>query len=38
LQAFLQVGLVVFLQLQALVAAVVAQPSAGVLVVQGMGD
>jgi hypothetical protein len=38
LQAFLQVALVVFLQLQALVVAVVAQPLAGVLVAQGMGD
>jgi hypothetical protein len=38
LQAFLQVALVVFLRLQALVFAVVAQPLAGVLVVQGMGD
>jgi hypothetical protein len=37
LQAFLQVALVVFLQLQALVVAVAAQPLAGVLVVQGMG-
>jgi hypothetical protein len=38
LQAFLQVALVVFLQLQALVVAVVAQPLAGVSVVQGMSD
>jgi hypothetical protein len=38
LQAFLQVALVVFLQLQALVVAVMAQPLAGVSVVQGMGD
>jgi hypothetical protein len=37
LQAFLQVALVVFLQLQVLVVAVVAQPLAGVSVVQGMG-
>jgi hypothetical protein len=38
LQAFLQVALVAFLQLLALVAVVLAQPLAGVAVVQGMGD
>jgi hypothetical protein len=38
LQAFLQVALVVFLRLLALVVAVMAQPLAGVSVVQGMGD
>jgi hypothetical protein len=37
LQAFLQVALVVFLRLQALVAVVLAQPLAGVMAVQGMG-
>jgi hypothetical protein len=38
LQAFLQVALVVFLQLLALLVAVLAQPLAGVTVVQGKGD
>jgi hypothetical protein len=38
LQAFLQVALVVFLQLQVLLVVVLAQSLAGVTVVQGMGD
>jgi hypothetical protein len=37
LQASLQVALVVFLQLQGLVAVVLAQPLAGAMAVQDMG-
>jgi hypothetical protein len=38
LQAFLQIALVVFLQLLALLVAVLAQTLAAVTVVQGKGD